>query len=423
MRALIVCYAYPPEPAPGGVMAQELAEDLAGQGHEVTVITGFPNHPEGVLYPGWRRRMLAVQRQGAMRVARTWHLVSRSRRTVPRALFYLSFAVTSLVNALRLGPCDVVYCDSTPIFGAVSCWLIAVLKRTALIYAIFDMYPEAIVQAGLMSPGLLARALQWLDCFVCRRADRVVVIAEGFRERLLERGLSESRIAVLPMWVDRDEVHPLPRVNPWRTEKGIPNEAFVVLYAGTIGLVSGAQILTEVAEQCADEPAILFLMVGQGLAKDEAQRLAQEKALANMRFLDFQPRERLAEVQASADVSVVTLLPGKGRNSVPSKVLAYMAAGRPIIASVDADSDTARWITEAACGIVTPPQDAGALAEAVQFIRDNPDYARDMSERGREFFLARHSRTAATSAYQALFERVVAEQRSRGSTQTTGGPP
>ena len=414
MRVLIVCYAYPPEPAPGGVMAHELAEDLTAKGHAVTVITGFPNHPEGVLYPGWRRRWLAVEQQGSVRVARSWHLISRSRRTVPRSLSYLSFALTSFLNSLRLGPFDLVYADSTPIFGALACWLMAVAKRARLIYAILDLYPDAILAAGLLSPGLIARALLWLDCFVCRRAARVLAVAEGFRERLLERGLPESRIVVLPMWVDRDEVRPLPRLNPWRASNQIPDEAFVVLYAGTIGLVSGAQVLVEVAERCAAEPGILFLIVGQGLAKDEAERVAREKRLPNMRFLNFQPRARLAEVQATADVSVVTLLPGKGRNSVPSKVLSYMAAARPTIASVDADSDTARWITDAGCGIVTPPQDATALAEAVLFLRGNPDSARAMGERGRAALLARFSREAATEQYEALFRQVV-EERSRSA--------
>jgi colanic acid biosynthesis glycosyl transferase WcaI len=119
----------------------------------------------------------------------------------------------------------------------------------------------------------------------------------------------------------------------------------------------------------------------------------------------------LAEVQATADVSVVTLLPGKGRNSVPSKVLAYMAAARPIIASVDADSDTARWITEAACGIVTPPQDAAAAVAAIRRLQTDPRAASEMGERGRGHFLARHSRDSATREYEALFASTVAEER------------
>jgi len=420
VRALIVCYAFPPEPAPGGVMARELAEDLAKAGHEVTVITGFPNHPEGKLYPGWKRRWRDIDNTRPFRLVRTWHTISRSKRIAPRGLFYLTFALSCLLNGVLLGRFDLVYCDSTPIVGAVTCWMLAVAKRAALVYGIFDMYPEAIVDAGLLSPGLVSDALLWMDCFVCRRADRNMVISEGFRQRLIQRGLPDESVVILPMWVDRDDIHPQDRLNAWREEQGIPDEAFVCLFAGTIGLVSGAQVLVEVAELLADDPDVIMLFVGQGLAKDEAQRAAEQTGLENMLFLDFQPREHLSEVQATADVSLVTLLPGKGRNSVPSKVISYMAAARPIVASVDEDSDTARWIDEAGCGIVVPPQDAQAIAEAIRELRADEAPARELGERGRESFAARYSRESATREYEVLF-RDVLEERLMRRTRASGG--
>ena len=411
MKVLLICYVNPPENATGGVMSRQLAEDLVAAGHEVTLITGFPNHPDGELYPGWKRRWRLIEQEEPYRIVRTWHVVTRSKRALRRSLFYATFALTSFLNALFLGRFDLVYCDSTPIFGGLSCWAIALAKRCAHIYTIFDIYPEAIIDAGLMAPGLATRMLLGLDCFVCRHAERVMVISEGMKQKVADRGIPEGKIVVLPMWMDDSDVGPVPRLNAWRKEQGIAEDVFVVLYAGTVGPVQGPEVLIEAATELSREPDILFLLVAQGLSRPNMERMARERQLSNVRFMDFQPRERLAEVQATADVSVVTLLAGQGRNFFPSKVLAYMAARRPVIASVDAQSDTARLVEESGGGRVVPPGDAHALAEAVRELRKAPEECQRLGEQARQHFEAHYSRGAATGVYGALFREVHEERR------------
>lgn len=408
MRLLLVCYTFPPEDQPSGVMTHQLAEDLAASGHAVTVLTGFPNHPAGVLYPGWRRRWRQVARKEPYRLVRTWHITNRTPRLVGRSLFYLSFALTSLMNALFLGPFDIVYCDSTPVFGAVSCWVMARIKRAGLVYAVLDVYPEAIVDAGLLKPrGMATRILKWIDRGICLASDQVLVISEGIRQRILDRGVPEHRVTVVPMWMDNTDVAPAPRLNSWRREQGIPDDAFVVLYAGTVGPVQRASVLVDVAALLVDLPDVLVLFVAHGVSRPELEETAAQKGLNNVRFLDYQPRERLAEVQASSDVSVITLQAGQGLNSFPSKVLAYMAAARPVIASVDSGSDTAGFVREGGFGVVVAPEDPKALAAAVRELRLDPDGRANMAMRGRELFLAHYSRKAGTQVYERLLVAAV----------------
>jgi colanic acid biosynthesis glycosyl transferase WcaI len=187
----------------------------------------------------------------------------------------------------------------------------------------------------------------------------------------------------------------------------IPLDKFVVLYAGTIGLVSGAEILVQVAKLLQPYPDILLIMVGEGFARDKVELQAKQAGLTNVRFFPFQPRPRLSEVQATADISLVTLAPGRGRTSVPSKVLGYMAAARPVIASVDDNCDTADLIRSANCGLVTPPADAGALAQAILRLVHNPELRQQMGQSGQRYFAANLERKQVLTNYISLVERMM----------------
>jgi colanic acid biosynthesis glycosyl transferase WcaI len=285
---------------------------------------------------------------------------------------------------------------------------------------IYDLYPDVAIETGKVTNRIVIWAARAAERLVYRLADRIVVLSDGFRRALVARGVPQAKVEVVPVWLDPDEIRPSPRVNTWRREMGIEPGVQVILYAGTIGLVSGAMILLDVAARLQERSDALLLIVGEGKVRDDLEREARRCGLQNLRFLPFQPRARLSEVQATADVSVVTLAPGRGRTSVPSKILGYMAAGRPIVASVDEDADTASAVREGRCGLVTPPGDAAALADAIASLLDDPARREAMGRAGRCYFEGTYSKDAALASMTRVLEDVVGSAESSSGGDRTG---
>ncbi len=411
-RIGLICHVYPPEYAPAGVMVSELAENLAANGHRVTVIAGWPNHPAGVLFAGWRARWRAIEYDSrGFRVIRCGHSIHPRRGTFWRLWYYLTFGISTLLNGVCAGQFDAVLCLSTPVFGSWAAWLLARMKRARFVYAIFDLHPESAANAGLVKRGLVYRILRASDSALCRCSSSIVTLGEGLRSEILARGIQPEKVAVVPFWLDGRKVQPGPRENAWRRAQGIGPGTFVALYAGTIGYVSGAEVLIETATQLAARKDILILCVGEGPVKDRLVSAAAQAGLGNIHFLPFQPACVLDMVQATADVGLVTLLPEAGKSSVPSKVLGYLAAGRPVIASVAADSETAEMIRSAGCGVVTRCMDPGDLADAIVALADDVLVREKYGRSGRAYFERVFDRPGCVSAYERILlgERVVDE--------------
>ncbi len=403
MKIALIVHVYPPEYAPAGVMVSELAEDLVAAGHSVTVITGWPNHPQGVLYTGWRARFRSIEHHvGGYRVLRCGHSIHPRNRIFWRIWYYLTFGVSTLINGLSAGPFDAVLSLSTPIFGSWSSWLLARCKRARFVFDIFDLHPETARNAGLIEENSVYRFLKWEDTVLCRKSCAIATLSQVMKSNIMDRGIEGEKITVVPFWIDEDKVRPVDHDNPWRRANGIPTDKFVALYAGTIGYISGAEILAEAARLLTAREDILILVVGEGVAKIAVESRARGLGLKNIRFLPFQPAEVLSQVQSTADVGLVSLLPEAGETSVPSKVLGYLAAGRPVIASVRQDSATARMICKGDCGWVVSPQDPAALADAIRHAADNNETTVRLGQNARKYMLASYSRKKCTGMYEAI---------------------
>jgi putative colanic acid biosynthesis glycosyltransferase WcaI len=362
---VITTQVYPPELHPTAVMVREFAQHMVRSGWEVTVCCGLPHHPHGHLYPGWRWKLWDSRLDDGLRLIRSGHLVHQSRSIPMRAAVYVTQAMGAAIAAASCSRVDAVMVYGPPLVGPNLGAMVARAHGAKLVNVVYDIYPDIAIETGKVTNPAFISAARVAERLQYQASDRIVVLSDGFKKTLVAKGVAADKIAVVPVWLDPDEVRPMNRDNPWRREHGIPTDSFVVLYAGTIGVVSGAAMVADAADLLRDREEILFLFVGEGEAKLAVEARVRELALTNIRFLPFQPRERLSEVQATADVGLVTLAPGRGRTSVPSKVLGYMAAGRPVLASVDAGSDTALSITANGSGRVVSPANARALADVV----------------------------------------------------------
>lgn len=409
-RLLIVTAWYPPEHAPFGQMMRELAVHLASRGFTVDVITSVPNHPGGFAFDGWRNRLLQEENDGPhLRVLRIGILprlggaIGAKRSVLSRALGFLWFTVASFFVALRAARPDVVFAVLQPLSMGPLMILLARLKRCAVIFSVQDLHPDALVALGLVHSPWLIALLRRVERLAYRKADALAVISEGFRAHCIARGADRGRIEVIPNWIDLDEVVPR-QDSRFRERLGLSALDFVVLYAGTVGLVSGARVVLDAADLLR-QSAVHFAFVGDGPLVPELRAESQERGLSNVHFLPFQPRELLSDVQSLGDVSIVTLKSGHGTSSIPSKVLGYFAAGRAVIASVDSGCETARLVREAGAGVVVPPEDGHALAEAVLALREDRDSSLRMGAAGRSYLESTLSKDSILGRYEIFLRQ------------------
>ncbi len=404
MRILILSLVYPPEHAPAGIMVAELAQELAHAGHEVTVLTGFPSHPAGRLFPGWKAKLLSrEQTEGAFTLLRCLHSFAPRFGALGKMWYHLTFAISSLWAGLWTGRFDVLVLPSTPVFCGPAAIFLAWIKKAKTFYWIHDIHPESAINAGLLKKGVLSTVMKAIDSWVCRRASIVATPTEEMREVILARGLPAEHVVIQRHWLDENRIQPsLP--NGWRDKHGILPADFVALHAGTVGYISGAGVIVEAARVLAKHPGILFLFVGDGPLKAQLQKKVEEYGLANVQFLPFQPEEDLSSMLAGGDVGLVVLKAQAAATSIPSKMYGYTSAGRPVIASVAPSSSVARFLRAGGFGWAVPPADPEALARAVLQAAADAGECRRRGRKAREFFVSEFGRRVVVNGFRQKLE-------------------
>lgn len=384
MRILLLAGYYHPEAIGSGVWIRQLAIDLRDKGHAVTVLTGFPNYPHGRIFPGYRNAFRHTEQVDGIRVIRTYTYATPSKEFWPRVASFGSFCASSLLAGLPgLARFDVVYAILPPLPLGVSAWALAKATRARLVVNIQDIYPDIAVDTGFLKNRGAIAFFRRMERWIYARAERIVVISEGFRDNLRAKGVPESKLAVISNWADPDFITPGDRDNRFRRELGL-NGNFVVLYSGSLGQNSDLTSLLDAAA-LVRETSFTFLIVGDGLHKESLVRRAEELGLRNVQFLPFQPLDRYAEVLAAADATVVTLNTASTFSSVPSKVYKQMAARRPVVAVAHPSSDLARLVRDSGAGYAVPPGDPARLADVLRHLSAHPEQRERMGRAAREY--------------------------------------
>lgn len=385
MRCLILGLNYLPETTSIGPYTADLAEHLQQQGHQVQVVTGFPLAPYFRIWEGYRGRTYMRERINGVDILRTYlYVPEHPGRARNRVLFDSSFALSSMIGGLVSGPIDVVVAISPPLQLGLTAWALARIKRAKVFLQIQDLVPDAAIAAGMLTAGSRAARLGYaLERAVCRRVDRVGVICEGFRTNLVNKGVAASKIDLVRDSIDLGFMRPAERVNGFRARHNLTPGDFVVTYSGSIALKQGLRVFVEAAARMADDGDVKFMLIGDGPYLADLQNAAQTMAARNLSFLPLQPRETLPSQLGAADVLVITQRKAVKDCVFPGKLLYYMAAGRPILAAVSEDSETAAFINRHGVGLVVAPEDPEALVAGIGTLRDKPELAREMGQTGR----------------------------------------
>lgn len=405
MRIAYVCHYFVPEPAAPAARVHELARAWVRAGHDVSVITTFPNHPMGRIPLAYRGRWWATERLDGIRVLRCWLYAVPNRGVGRRGLDHLSFMLTALAFGLpRLGKVDLVLASSPTLFSALSAWLIARLRRVPFVLEVRDLWPEAIVGLGLMRPGPVVRVLEALARFLYRQAALVVLVTEAFADRLAEQGVPRRKLAVVPNGADMRLFSPEVDGACARTAFGLGGR-FVVAYIGSHGLSHG---LGAVLDAAALQPDVTYLLVGDGADRERLLAERDRRGLANVVMRPSVDKAQVPGLYAAADVCLVTLrdVPIFGA-FVPSKLFEMLAAGRPIIGAVRGE---ARDILARSGGaLLVEPERGDQLAEAVGRLRSDPDLRAELARKGRAFATEHYDRDVLAARYLKLLHTVVGQ--------------
>ncbi len=399
MHILFINRSFHPDVEATGQLLTELCVDLARH-HQVTVIAGQPNFVATEPGAGLVRR---EEYQGVT-ILRVRNARFSKNSLTGRALGLLSYLLLASWAGLFVRRPDVVVVETDPPFLGPLGALLKLWHRCRLVYYLQDLFPEVGLALGKIRPGPVAGLLRWTTQVGLRAADRVVVLGQDMFERVLARGIDPAKVAIVPNWADTATVRPAGRDNALRQEWGLDGR-FTVMYSGNLGL---SQDLEQVLHAARELRAVQFLFVGEGAAKARLQELAAQGRLDNVRFLPYQPKERLGESLSAADVHLVPLQQGLAGCIVPSKLYGILAAGVPYIAAVDADSEVARVTDRYETGLRIDPGTPHQLVAALRWCLRHPHELAGMGRRGRELAEAEFDRGVAVGRFQRVLDEAVA---------------
>ena len=404
MRILFFSHYFPPEGNAPAARTYAHCTRWAAAGHDVTVVTCAPNHPRGVVYPGYRNRLRHVEVVDGVRVVRVFTWLAANRGLWRRTASWLSYLATATLCGLLERRPDIVVATSPQPFCAWAGVLVGRWRRRPLLLEVRDLWPESVAGAGaLRSPPALA-LIGLIGEGPCRAAARIVTVGEGYRRGLVERGVDPARIDVVMNGVDSGLFHPRAADRGLAARLGVAGR-FVVTYCGTIGLAHGLDVVLRAAAALTAHGRrdIVFLLAGDGARLDELRAAASTARLDNVVFTGRLERSHVPTLLACSDVCLVHLRAADAFASVmPSKIFEGAAMGLPLVLGVRGFAR--RFVQDAGCGVCIEPEDAHGLARAVVRLADDPALRRRLGEAGR-VCAARFDRHLLAAAYLEIVER------------------
>lgn len=408
MRIMFLTHYFPPEIGAPQARMFELAKRLDEIGDEVTVVTAFPNYPTGVIHEGYRDRFAMEERMDGVRVIRRWVFATPNSGFFKRILNWLSFVVTSLTTLRQVGPVDVIFVQSPPLPIGIATLAFSRLKRAPFVFNVSDIWPQSAVELGMLRSKFAIRLAEMLEMHIYRRASRVTVPTPGMLERLASRRVPREKLVLLTNGVDTAAYQPQPPDENLAAQLGL-NGHKVFLYAGTHGLSQGLDVILEAAKLTHDSD-VLYVLAGEGADKAALVAKARSQGITNVRFLPNQPKSSMPALLNLAYAGIISLRPlDLFRSALPSKMFESMAVGQPLVAALWGEG--ADLVTAAGCGLVTEPGNAAQLREAVEALAANPERAKAMGRKGREYVDEHFNRRKIAQRLHDLLAEVARKRR------------
>ncbi|HIK13050.1 MAG TPA: WcaI family glycosyltransferase [Oscillatoriaceae cyanobacterium M33_DOE_052] len=403
MQILIYSYNYHPEPIGIAPLMTELAEGLVKRGHQVRVVTAMPNYPERRIYEEYQGKWYLTEERHGVTLERCSVWIRPQPSLVDRLLLDGTFVLNSFPLAAKGGRPDVILATVPPLPVCLPATALAWMRRTPVVLNIQDIQHEAAFHVGLLKNKALYRTFEILERFACRQAQKISVIADGFTENLLNKGVPAEKIVMIPNWVNVDFIRPMPKeTNPFRVTHQLTGK-FVVLYSGNIALTQDLPTVIKAAAKLGHIPEIAFVIVGEEKALDRVAEYCQMYGADNVKLLPFQPREKLPEMLAAADVGLVVQKENVIAFNMPSKIPLLLASGCAIVASVPATGTAAKAVSNSGGGVVVHPENPDALAAEIEHLYHHPEKTAALAAKGRQYAIENYAFEQALNSYESLF--------------------
>lgn len=386
MKVLLLTQYYPPEPGSASMRMSELAEYLAERGHDVTVVTGFPNYPYGKIYNGYKMHIYQIKKVNGINLIRVPLFTTPKRRSFKHAMLnYTSFMLSSIYGGLLSKQPNLIYYYSPPLFLGFSAWLLSRLYKSPTIGEINDLWPDAPIALGIIKNKHVIWLAKRFERFVYENTNYLFFYSNTMRNAVVMKGVPEGKTEIYPLWVSTEHFSPRPleEVESIRDQYGFKGK-FVIMYTGNIGLAQGLRMIIDAAAQLKNYQDILFALVGGGVEKESLMEEVYERKLNNVIFIPFQPVSVIPQFLSAADVLIAHLAPAPHRlGTIPAKVLAYMSVGKPLL--IAAEGETADLIRKSESGVVVTPGNPEAIARAVLYFYENKGACEEMGHKGRKY--------------------------------------
>lgn len=413
MRILLLTDNYPPESNPPAIRSSAHAKRWIERGHQVTILTSFPNQPDGKVFGGYRQSLYKREVLDTVDLLRVPTLIFANRGTVLRIVDFLSFMVAATIGGFFVHRPDVVVATSGHFFTAIAGWFVSKIHRRPFVFEIRDLWPDSIVAVGAMKDNLAIGLLRRLEHFLYREASLIVTVTNAFRDILIARGIDGNKIVVVTNGIDLQQLTPGPASEELRNKIGLQNKT-VISYIGTVGMAHGLQLILDAADQSQSRnhlSDVQFVIVGAGAELDELKRQAKERNLQNVTFTGRVNYDEVVEYWRLSDITLILLRDTPlFRTVIPSKVFDAMATGTPIITNVHGELQTILEPISAA--EIIPTDNLSALVDAIESLVNAPARRQQLSKAAIEGAKA-YDRTALADRMLADLQRVVAQDRGR----------
>lgn len=410
--ALIFTMYYWPELTGIAPLARDLAEQLGELGWKVTVVTGFPMMPDWAVFPEYRGKAFMHETKAATNIYRSWVYVPKKpklgmMKTWKRVLFDTSLIVTALPKLLS-SKSDVVVAIGPPLQTGFASLLLKKLWGCPVLYWLQDIVPDAALNVGMMKAGTALKVARWMEQKVYRGVDRIGIISEGFRLNLLTKGVPEEKQVFLPNWANMRRFDETPPGHGRREALGIPASDFVILHAGSMGAKQALENALLAAREIGPGHGIRLIFLGGG---NRAEAIKSEARRLNLDCVTFVPTVVDAEYVSflrMADLLLINQASDVVEALIPSKLLTYLPSARPVIAAVNSESETARFLAKAQCALVVEPDNPKALASGILQLKNDPAGRLRMGAAGAAFIRSYFDKPVLLGRFIEVLENITA---------------